>query len=210
MTQFTLYTVPMTRGRMARWALIEAGADYEAQVFTMASRPEDFALINPMNKVPTLVHHTSNGDQVITETAAIAHYLAQTHPEAELLPDADCSGDYWRWMFFAAGPLEQAITSKLMGWEPDGERSGMVGFGTTERTLGAIAAWLEEHDFIAGARFTMADVYVSSQLSFGMVFGALPEKALVRRYVDRMQQRPAYLEAQAMEIELAKEAVAND
>ena len=106
MAEFTFYTVAMSRGQISRWALHEAGADYEHVVFDWATRPDSFKAINPMNKVPALVHHHGGHDHAVTECAAINHYLAETHPDKGLLPDAHEKAASFRWLFFAAGPLE--------------------------------------------------------------------------------------------------------
>jgi len=164
MAELTFYTVAMSRGQISRWALHEAGADYEHVVFDWASRPETFKTINPMNKVPTLVHHHGGHDHVVTECAAINHYLAETHPQAALLPDAHEKAAYFRWLFFAAGPLEQALVGKAMGWEVPEGKTGMAGFGSLDLALDAIDGWLSANDYAAGNRFTMADTYVGPQV----------------------------------------------
>jgi len=199
MAKFTFYTVAMSRGQIARWALHEAGADYEQQVFTWETRPASFTDINPMNKVPALVHHHGGHDHVVTECAAICHYLAETHPDAGLLPDAHEKAAYFRWLFFAAGPLEQAVVAKAMGWEVPEGRSGMAGFGSFDRTLDAADRWLSENQYAAGTRFTMADVYLGSQFIWGLQFGSIPERPSFRAYVDRLVQRPKYLEGLAID-----------
>ncbi|MEL7519525.1 MAG: glutathione S-transferase, partial [Pseudomonadota bacterium] len=130
MAEFTFYTVAMSRGQISRWALHEADADYEHVMMDWGSRPESYKAINPMNKVPALVHHHGDHDHVVTEAAAINHYLAETHPDKGLLPDAHEKASYFRWMFFAAGPVEQAVLSKAMGWEVPVERAASAGFGT--------------------------------------------------------------------------------
>ena len=81
MAEFTFYTVAMSRGQISRWALHEAGADYSHVVMNWDTRPPEFRDINPMNKVPALVHHLGGRDLVITEAAAINHYLAEAHPD---------------------------------------------------------------------------------------------------------------------------------
>jgi len=206
MADFTFYTVAMSRGQIARWALHEVGADYEQVVMEWATRPESFKAINPMNKVPALVHHLDGADHVITECAAINHYLAETHPEKGLLPEPHERAAYFRWLFFAAGPLEQAVVGKAMGWQvPEGKR-GMAGFGSLELALAAIEDWLKTHDFIAGSRFTMADTYVGSQFVWGLRFGSIPETPAFRAYVDRVTQRPAYAQANAIDAALIKAA----
>jgi glutathione S-transferase len=206
MAEFTFYTVAMSRGQIARWALHEAGADYEHVVFDWATRPDSFKDINPMNKVPTLVHHHQGHDHVITECAAINHYLAETHPDRGLLPDAQEKAAYFRWLFFAAGPLEQAIIARSLGWEVPEGKHGQAGFGSLELTINALDGWLSQNDFIAGSRFTMADTYVGSQFVWGLRFGSIPERPSFRAYVDRITQRTAYIEANAIDAAIIKAA----
>jgi glutathione S-transferase len=206
MAEFTFYTVAMSRGQISRWALHETGADYAPVVFDWATRPDSFTAINPMNKVPALVHHHGGHDHVVTECAAINHYLAETHPEAGLLPDAHEKAAYFRWLFFAAGPLEQAVVGKAMGWEVPEGKTGMAGFGSFELTLGALDIWLSANDYVAGARFTMADTYVGSQFVWGLRFGSIPERPSFRAYVERITQRPAYIEANAIDAAIIKAA----
>ncbi|WP_379547522.1 glutathione S-transferase family protein [Qipengyuania sp. DSG2-2] len=211
MAEFTFYTVAMSRGQIARWALHEAGADYEQVVFEWATRPDNFTDINPMNKVPALVHHhaiESGGhhDHTITECAAINHYLAETHPDAGLLPDTHEKAAYFRWLFFAAGPLEQALMAKALNWEVPEERTATAGFGTLELTLSAMDGWLSSHDFVCGERFTMADTYVGSQFVWGLRFGSIPATPAFKAYVERVTQRKAYSEANAIDAELIEAA----
>jgi glutathione S-transferase len=169
-------------------------------------RPDTFRAINPMNKVPALVHHTPAGDHIITECAAINHYLAETHPEAGLLPDAQEKAAYFRWLFFAAGPLEQAVMARMLGWELAQGKGATAGFGSLELTLDALDVWLSSHDFAAGARFTMADTYVGSQFVWGLRFGTIPERPSFRAYVERVTQRPAYRAANAIDAAIIKGA----
>jgi glutathione S-transferase len=206
MAEFTFYTVAMSRGQISRWALHEAGADYEHVVFDWATRPATFRDINPMNKVPALVHHHGGHDHVITECAAINHYLAETHPQKGLLPDSHERAAYFRWLFFAAGPLEQAIIARSLGWEVPEGKQGQAGFGSLDLTIDALDGWLSRNDFIAGNRFTMADTYVGSQFVWGLRFGSIPERPPFRAYVERITQRLAYGEANAIDAAIIKAA----
>ncbi len=211
MAEFTFYTVAMSRGQISRWALHEAGADYEQVVFTWASRPDSFTAINPMNKVPALVHHHANEsggrhDHVVTECAAINHYLAETHPGKGLLPDAHEKAAYFRWLFFAAGPLEQSLIARSFKWEVPEGKQGQAGFGSFNLTIDALGTWLSQNDFIAGNRFTMADTYVGSQFVWGLRFGSIPERPSFRAYVERITQRPAYAQANAIDAKIIKQA----
>ncbi|MEM8724441.1 MAG: glutathione S-transferase family protein [Pseudomonadota bacterium] len=208
MAEFTFYTVAMSRGQISRWALHEAGADYEHVIMDWETRPETFKDINPMNKVPALVHHHGGHDHVITEAAAINHYLAETHPDKGLLPDAHEKAAYFRWLFFAAGPLEQAVMTKAMGWEVPEGKNATAGFGSLELALDALDGWLKVNDFAAGNRFTMADTYVGSQFIWGLRFGSIPERPSFKAYVERCTARPKCIEAVAVDQKLIEEAAA--
>ncbi len=208
MKPFTFYTVAMSRKQIVRWALHEAGADYDQVVFDWDNRPAALAQLYPMNKVPTLVHYAGGRDHVVTECAAICHYLAEALPGADLLPRNDEKADYFRWMFFAAGPLEQAFMAQSMGWKvPDGKAS-TAGFGSQALTVDALGEWLGSRDYICGARFTMADVYLCSQFIWGLRFGTIEDRPAFRGYVDRCTARPHYREGLAIDLALIKAAAA--
>lgn len=159
-----------------------------------------------MNKVPALVHHHGDHDHIVTEAAAINHYLAETHPGKGLLPDAHEKASYFRWMFFAAGPVEQAVMSKAMGWEVPEERAAMAGFGTFELAISTLSDWLAQNDFAAGDRFTMADTYVGSQVTWGLQFGTIEETPAFKAYAERLTNRTAYIEAKAIDAKLMEAA----
>jgi len=198
------YTNPMSRGQIARWALHEAGAAYDQHIVgygeEMAS--PDYRAINPMGKVPAIV----DDGRVVTEGAAICAYLAERFPEADLAPRADELADYYRWLFFAAGPLEQAITARSMKFEPDDKQQMSVGFGSYERTVDALAGHLGDgRDYVCGKRFTMADVYVGSHVLWGIGFGTLPSRDEFAGYAERLSAREAYKEAKAIDNRLIEE-----
>ncbi|MGN3973901.1 glutathione S-transferase family protein [Tsuneonella sp. SYSU-LHT278] len=206
MTDYTFYTNPMSRGQIARWALHEAGADYE-QVLVDWHDKSALVRVNPMGKVPTLVHHHGGHDHVVTEAAAICHYLAEMSAP-DLLPRDHEKADYFRWLVFAAAPLEQAIVARAMSWEVPAEREGMVGFGSFERTVDALDDWLKAHAFVCGERFTMADVYVGSQVGWGIAFGSLPRRSALASYAERLDAREARQAARAIDDELIAKAQA--
>lgn len=204
MADYTFFTVPMSRAQIARWALHEAGADYEQIIVDWASRPPELAAANPMNKVPTLIHHAPEGDRVITECAAICAYLADVHPEAGLLPQPHEKADYYRWLFFASGPMEQAVIGRSLGWEVPEGKEGMAGFGTFDRTIAAIDGLLSGRDWVCGARFTMADVYVGSQIDWGLNFSSIPALPSFTAYAERIRTRAGYQAAKGIDRALIK------
>ena len=213
MAEFTFYTNPASRGQIARWALHEAGADYEQVLVEYGpDQPEAFVKANPMRKFPTLVHHHGGHDHVVTEAAAICHYLAEMHPDAGLLPDAHEKADYFRYLFFAAGPVEQAVVANSMGWSAgdDPQKQGMLGYGSFERTVDTFEAMLTGRDYVCGDRFTMADVYVGSHVDWGMQFGSLPKRDVFEAYADRLRRREAYKAAKKVDADLIAEREAQN
>jgi glutathione S-transferase len=192
-----LYTNPMSRGRIARWMLEEVGADYEAVVLDYAStmKAEAYRSVNPMGKVPAIVHD----GKVVTECAAICAYLADAFPGADLAPRDDERADYYRWLFFAAGPVEAAITNRSLGVVPTDDQQRMVGYGSFDAAITTLESGVSAHDYIAGDRFTAADVYVGSQVIWGLQFGSLPKTDGFVRYATKLTGRAAYLRAAALD-----------
>lgn len=199
--ELVLYTNPQSRGRIARWMLEEIGQPYRTEILEYGGsmKSPEFLAINPLGKVPTLVH----GDQVITEGAAICAYLAETFPQAGLAPTESERGAYYRWLFFTAGPLEAAITDKkIFAVEPAAEQTRMVGYGTYEEVMAALAGALKDAPYIAGERFTAADVYVGAQVSWGLSFGTFEARPEFEAYAARISQRPAFLRATEEDMKL--------
>lgn len=205
MAEYTFFTHPMSRGQVARWALHEVDADYEHVIIDWKAKPAAFLAANPMGKVPTIVHHGENGDSVVTEASAICHYLAEMHPQAHLLPQDDEMADYFRWMFFANGPVEQAITSRALKFEPTPEQEMMAGWGNFDRTMTTLERHLADRQFVCGDRFTMADVCVGSAVDWGLNFGIVPPNEAFVAYAERMQSRSRYRAAKAIDNKLIQE-----
>lgn len=204
MADYTFFFNPMSRAQIARWALHETGADYEPVFVDWANKPQALLDANPMGKLPTIVHHHGGHDHVVSEAAAVCHYLAEREAP-ELLPRDEEKADYFRWLFFAAGPVEQATTAKALGWSPTEQQQGMAGFGSYDRTMDALDGWLSSHDYVCGNRFTMADVYVGSQVDWGLAFKSMPDRPSFNAYAERLRARPAYQAAKAIDNALIAE-----
>jgi glutathione S-transferase len=195
--EIVLYTNPMSRGRIVRWMLEEIGRPYRAEILDFAAmREPDFLATNPMGKVPTLRHR----GMVVTETAAICAYLADAFPEAGLAPALGSPerGAYYRWLFFGAGPVEAAVTNRSLGFEPPAERRGMVGYGTYEAVLDALEGAVAG-GYLAGGRFSAADLYIGAHLMWGMQFGSIERRPAYEAYVARLIDRPAAVRAREMD-----------
>ncbi len=182
-----LYSNPMSRGRIARWMLEEVGKPYEVRYLEYGTtmKAPDYLKINPMGKVPALVH----GDRIVTEYAAICAYLADAFPEAGLAPKERSS--YYRWLFFGAGPLEATVIIKALGVEVPADKRGMVGFGSLQTTLDALETALKDKPYLAGENFSAADVATGSQIGWGLRFGTIEPRPILQAYWDRLSARPA-------------------
>lgn len=202
MTDLIFYTNPQSRGRIIRWMLEEIGQPYETEVIPYDQmKSERYLAIHPLGKVPAIKH---NG-HVLTECAAICTYLADVFPEAMLGPSADGKADYYRWLFYSAGPLEAAISNQAMGWQVPPDRERMFGYGNFERAIAVVDELFALRDYVCGDRFTAADVYVGSQIMFPMQFGMLPERESFARYRERLQARPAYKRATQIDEKIIEE-----
>ena len=196
--EIVLYTNPMSRGRIARWMLEETGIDYDTVIVDFAKdKAPDYLAINPMGKVPAITHR----GVTVTECAAVCAYLADAFPGAGLAPafDDPIRGTYLRWMFFAAGPLEAAVTAKSLGLLAPTEKSGMVGYGSFDQVVDALETAVSGGPWILGETFSAADVYVGSQIAWGLQFKTLPEREAFKAYADRLQSREAAGRARALD-----------
>ena len=196
------YYNPMSRAAMVHWALEELGAPYERALIRFdrgEHKAPEFLALNPMGKLPTIVHR----GVVVTETAAVIAYLADAFPDAQLAPALDdpARGTYLRWLFFAAGCLEPAVIDRAFK-RPPVERKGSLGYGSYEETLDALEAALTPGPWLLGESFSAADVYVGGQLGWGLQFGTIEARPAFEAYVDRCNARPAKQRAEATDAEV--------
>ncbi len=197
--EIVFYTNPMSRGRIARWMLEEVGQPYRTVVLDYGTtmKADDYLALNPMGKVPAITHR----GVTVTECAAVCAYLADAFPQAGLAPALDDPkrGTYLRWMFFAAGPLEAAVTAKSLDLLAPTEKSGMVGYGSFDQVVDALETAVADGPWILGDRFSAADVYVGSQIAWGLQFETLPERDAFKAYAGRLQLREAAGRARALD-----------
>ncbi len=197
MTELTFYTNPMSRGRIVRWMLEEIGQPYRTEIvpFGAPMKSPEYRAVNPMGKVPAIRH----GETVVTECAAICAYLADAFPDAGLAPPASERGGYYRWLFFTAGPLEAATSNHALGFEVPADRRGMIGYGSFEDVMDTLEYAVSRTPFVAGDRFTAADVYVGSHIGWGLQFGSIEKRPSFETYLARVTDRPAAARARSLD-----------
>lgn len=195
MSELIFYFNPKSRAQTAHWMLEEVGQPYETVTLEYGPQMKsaDYLAINPMGKVPAIVHH----GRVVTEAAAICLYLADAFPEAGLAPPPAQRQAYYRWTLFAAGPVEQAMMDGYRKLTPDEQQQVMVGYGSWDRVMTALETAVSGTDYVAGDRFSAADVYFGAQLDWATRFGAMEAGAAFTAYLERLRARPAYQRSMA-------------
>ena len=194
----------MSRGQTVRWMLEEVGAAYDTEILGYGDdgmKAEPYLAINPMGKVPAIAHK----GKVVTEVAAICCYLADAFPEAGLAPAPADRADYYRWIFFASGPIEAAFSNRAAGWEPTPERQRMFGYGNYDLAIGTLEKALTGKQYIAGDRFSAADLFVGANVNFMLQFELLAPTPVFTDYAARMTGRDAYRRAKEIDAQLISE-----
>ena len=203
MPQLTLYHAAPSRSSIVLWMLEEIGQPYEIKLVSLSDGENlkpDYLAINPMGKVPALLH----GDTVITEVAAICTYLADEFPDAKLnVPvGSPRRGAYLKWLFFGPGCLEPAVVDRAAP-RKDPPRRAMLGYGDFDMTMNVVAKAVEKGPYIMGEQFTAADVVIGANIRWGMIFKMLPERKEFVDYAARLAVRPATQRADAKDKALA-------
>lgn len=152
-----------------------------------------YRAINPVGKVPAIAH---NG-HIVTECAAICAYLADAFPDAGLAPATTDRAGYYRWLFFAAGQLEQAMTNHTLGFTPSAEQGRTAGYASYDLAADVLAQAVAANPHITGRRFTAADVYLGAPVAWGLQVGSLPARQAFKDYAEPVTARDAYQRATA-------------
>ncbi len=203
--RFLLHHAPRSRSLGSLWLLEEAGAGYELHWHDLEAsthKSPDYLALNPAGKVPALVDRGPHGSWrgvVLTESAAIAAYLADLLPEARLAPAIGTKDRAaWQfWMAYGPGVAEPAMMDMAFprAKEPPARAAGWPSF---QEVLARIEAALDGRAWLLGERFTTADLVVGGLLCFCNQIGMLRAGPNVTRYVAALEDRPARKRAFSM------------
>jgi glutathione S-transferase len=198
-----LYHHPYSRAATVLWMLEEISVDYELRFVDFLSgahKAPELVALNPMGKLPIL----TDGDQVVTEVAAIGLYLADRYALGRLAPKLDDPrrGTYLRWSLFAPSVIEPGAIAKANKWEA---KPSQVGWGTSESMLEAIEFAIGDRDFLLGDTFSMADVIFGGTLRYMLRFKMLEPRPSFTAYAERLAARPALQRAEARNNAVAQE-----
>lgn len=206
MQKITFYTHPQSRGRFIRWLLEECGAEYETVPVPYGgngTKSAAYLAVNPMGKLPALKY----GDTVITESVAIILFLAERFPEKNLIPAAGTAerGEFYRWLVFAVH-FEYAALDKYHNIPETPERKRAIGYGSYDEALTALTEFLRGKEYAVGKHFTALDLYLSSLFAWAIMrVQVLSPEGEAAAFMKRHAARPAFVKAQALEAELAKQ-----
>lgn len=186
-----LYYNPQSRARTVHWLLEELGVPYRIELLRFDKQEHKspaYLRINPMGKVPCIVDH----GVVVTEAGAICTYLADNYPRAQLAPALHdpARARYLRWLFFAAGCVEPALVDKMFA--RPAVRPSSLGYGSYTDVLQALESALTPGPYVLEERFSAVDVYLGSEIAWGLLTKALEPRACFTAYVARLTERPAY------------------
>lgn len=197
-----LYHHPYSRAAGVVWTLEEIGEPYElvfVDILKGAQKTGDVGALNPMGKVPLLV----DGDAIVTESAAIALYLADRYASGRLAPRLDDPrrGAYFRWALFSPSVIEPGSMAKAAGWQ---YKPGQAGWGEYDAMLRAIDQAVTPGPYLLGDMFSIADVVFGGTLRYMTRFGMMAASPPVAAYIARLDARPALQRSDARNNEIAK------
>lgn len=191
----TLFHAPVSRSTRFIWLLEELGADYTIR-YVDIHRRDDSGRVDPTNphpdgKVPALTHD----GVLVTESAAIALYLTDLHPEAELGPGVGdpLRGEYLSWLFYYQGVIEPLVVFDLegLGGDPRLFRT----FRGKDEMNARIRGALEKHAYLLGGAFSAVDLLLASMGQWKR--DVFPEGEPFDGYLARLAERPALARAMA-------------
>jgi glutathione S-transferase len=200
--QLTFFHSPNTRSASVRILLEELGADYTLHVLDMKKgeqREPAYLAINPMGKVPALLHR----GELICEQVAVFIYLADLFPAAGLAPAVNdpLRGPYLRWLAFYGSCYEPAVIDRSMKREPAGMATSP--YGTFDVMFKVLTDQLAKGPYLLGEQFSAADVLWGTALTWTTMFGLVPETQVTRAYMDRINARPSVTNTRKLDAELA-------
>jgi glutathione S-transferase len=190
-----LYHHPYSRAASVVWMLEEVGVPYELRsvdIMKGAQKAPDLVALNPMGKLPIL----TDDEAVVTESAAIALYLADRYAYGRLAPRVDdkARATYLRWSLFAPSVIEPGAMAKQAGWA---YKEVQAGWGSYETMLTAMESAIANRPYLLGDNFSMADVVFGGTLRFMLSFKMIEARPSFTAYAERLAQRPALQKAEA-------------
>lgn len=202
---YTLYGSPSTAGTAIHWLLLELEVPFEVRLLDFdrgEHKTPEYLALNPDGVVPTLIVDGAP----VTQMAGIAALLAERHPEASFAPPpgARDRAAYLSWSFWLANSFQPHFRAWFYPREPAGgeapEAVQAAARARIEAGLARLDAHLAGRDYIVGDYFTTVDLLATILCRWSR---NMPRPATewpnLKRYLDRIRQRPALREVHARE-----------
>ena len=202
-----LYEWPPLRSQRAKWVLEELAIPYESRMVNMMEREQDsdaYRAIHPLGVVPAL----RTDRYTMWESVAIVLQMIDEHPESGLAPDVGTSerAAYYQWCVFASAEIDPAVMTyfdntmrPLDHMRPPGRQHDetLAGYGRNEFDLRAdmLSKALDGREFLVGSAFSGADILVGHSCFMATVTGLIGGHPVLKAYLSRLQERPAYQRA---------------
>lgn len=200
MTKPILYTCASSRGFRATWAAEEAGAEIELRLlpFPPRFREPAYLEINPLGTVPMLV----DGDTQMTESCAIAHYLATKdgYTDLAIAPGEEDYAAYCDFTYHADATITfpQTVYMRFVMFEPDKglQEAGEAYAKWFWKRLIKLEQRLDGRNYLCAGRFTVADICCGYALILAERVGldeGVPD--ILKDYRERLKQREGFRRA---------------
>lgn len=192
----TLFHAPRSRGIRILWLLEEIGAPYDLKMVSIlrgdGSGARDNSNPHPHGKVPALLHD----GRVIFETTAIALYLTDLYPQADLGPKVGDKnrGDYLSWLAYYGGVFEPSLTASFLKIQ---HIYGTFAWAPFDEVLDHLGRTLAAGPYLLGEKFSAADIVYGGSMQFLMSRGMVPNTDVFKAYSERVTARPAFARAHA-------------
>ncbi len=189
-----LYEFSSSRSARVRWALTEMEIPFEGLTGAEAFQSEEFREISPLGKIPAI----RDEGRPLFESAAIATWLADSHPEKGL---SFQSGTWERalhdqWVSFMLTEVEAHLWSTFRNKSRYQEERKVLAIETqntweTKKSLKVVEHHLSENEYFVANRFSITDIIVSYTLNWADKQGVLGnDYPNISAYLDRVSERP--------------------
>ena len=190
-----LFELGVTRSARARWALLEAGLEFESidkgiEIFKSA----DLLKIRPLGKLPAILID----GKPLFESAAIVTAVADLVPDKNLIPIASSWARHLhnQWVCFTLSEMEPFVQSteiNSIDFILPAEKHVPEIIPQNNMMYRKAAAALEKHfsstDYLVENSFSVADIVLAYTLCWGQEQKLLDEFPRIKKYMERLYSR---------------------
>ena len=197
----TVYGAPPTRSLRVVWMLEEMELPYEVRPIEFSKRLEDLEFLeaSPTGSFPGI----RDGDIKMMESCAILEYLGAKYGPTPLAPSFSdpAYAAYMSFLHFGeaslSGPLNVVFGTRFFAPEDQKQNwSAQYAIDMFVRKSAALAGPLRKHPYLAGDRFTAADISCGFAAGLARFLG-LEDRLdpAIRDYHQRLTERSAFQRA---------------